>query len=120
MRYLILGGSVAGIAAAKAVRENDPSGDITVITGEKTKPYYRPLIPLLISGQKSEFDIHYPEDPLQGKNVASVLGTATGIDAKKREVLLASGERIRFDSLVIAKGSAALRPAIPGIDGTGV
>src|SRR5512139_457290 len=120
MRYVIIGGSTAGISAAKAIRQNDPSCDVIVITGEKTKPYYRPLIPFLISGEKSELDIVYPEDPLQGKNIATVLGTATGIDAKKKGVLLASGERIQFDSLLIATGGAALKPSMPGIDGKGV
>ncbi len=120
MRYVIIGRSIAGISAAKAIRQNDSSCDIMIISGEKAKPYYRPMIPYLISGQKCELDILYPEDPLQGEDVASVLGTATGVDAKKKEVLLASGERISFDSLLIATGGAALKPAIPGIKGEGV
>jgi NAD(P)H-nitrite reductase large subunit len=120
MRYVIIGGSIAGLSAAKAIHEHDPSGDITVITGEKSRPYYRPLIPLLIAGEKSEDEILYPEDPLEGKNIASVLGTVVGVDAKKKEVLLASGERRSFDSLLIATGGAALRPPIPGIEGKGV
>ncbi len=120
MRYVILGGSAAGISAAKAIRQNDSSGEVIVISGEKTKPYYRPLIPLLISGQKSEFDILYPDNPLQGKNVVSVLGTAIGLDVKKKQVLLASGERMQFDSLLIATGGAALKPDIPGLNGVGV
>jgi len=117
---VILGGSVAGLSAAKAIRQNDSSGEIVIVSGEKTSPYFRPLIPYLISGKKSEQDILYPEDPLQGKSISSVLGTATGIDAKKKEVLLASGERIPFDSLLIATGGAPLKLAIPGIDGQGI
>ncbi|HSQ77263.1 MAG TPA: FAD-dependent oxidoreductase [Nitrospirota bacterium] len=120
MRHIIIGGSVAGISAVKAVRENDPSGDITVISGEKTGPYYRPLIPLLIAGQKGERDIMYTEDPLREKNITSVLGTVIGVDAPKKEVLLASGERLLFDSLLIATGGAALKPSIPGLEGNNV
>ncbi len=120
MRYVIIGGSIAGLSAAKAIREHDLSGEITVISGERSRPYYRPLIPLLISGEKSEDEILYPEDPLEGKNVARVLGTVVGVDAKKKEVLLASGERRYFDSLLIATGGAALKPPIPGIEGKGV
>lgn len=120
MRYIIIGGSVAGLSAAKTIRENDSSGDITVISGEKSRPYYRPLLPMLIAGHRSVDEIHYAKDPLEGKNIASVLGTAVGVDTKKREVLLASGERLSFDSLLIATGGAALKPPIPGIDGKGV
>src|SRR5512143_1080992 len=120
MRYIIIGGSIAGLSAAKTIRENDSSGDITVISGEKSRPYYRPLIPTLIAGQKSVDEIHYAEDPLEGKNITSVLGTAVGVDTKKREVLLASGKRLSFDSLLIATGGAALKPPIPGLEGKGV
>ncbi len=120
MHYVILGASAAGISAAKAVRENDSASDITIVNGEKAGAYFRPMIPAIISGKKSEQDILYPEDPLQGKNIRSVLGTAVGVDTKKKEVLLASGERIGFDSLLIATGCAALKPPIPGLDGSGV
>jgi len=120
MRYLIIGGSMAGISAVRAIRENDPSADITVISGEKTGPYYRPVIPYLIAGRKSERDILYPDDPLKGMNVYSKLGTAIGVETKKREVLLASGERLSFDALLLATGGVPLKPAIPGLDGIGV
>jgi NAD(P)H-nitrite reductase large subunit len=120
MRYVIIGRSIAGISAAAAIREQDPAGEITVVSGEKAGAYYRPLIPLVIAGKKTEQDITYPEDPLQGKNVISILGTVTGVDVKKREVLLASGQVLPFDKLLLASGGVPLKPAIPGLDGPGV
>ncbi len=120
MRYVIIGRSIAGISAAAAIRENDPVGEITVVSGEKAGAYYRPLIPLVVAGKKTEQDIAYPEDPLQGKNVASILETATGVDVKKREVRLASGQTLPYDRLLLASGGVPLKPAIHGIDGPGV
>lgn len=120
MRYVIIGGSIAGLSAAQAIREQDTAADIRIITGEKAGPYYRPIIPYLISGQKSEQDISYPEDPLKGKAIFSVLGTAIKVDGKKKEVLLASGERLPYDALLLATGSVPLKPRIPGLDGEGV
>ncbi len=120
MRYVILGASAAGISAAKAVRANDSASDITVINGEKGGAYFRPIIPAVISGKKSEQDILYPEDPLQGQNIRSVLGTVISVDTKGKGVLLASGERIGFDSLLLATGCTALKPPIPGLGGKGV
>lgn len=120
MRYVIIGASIAGISAAAAIREHDPVGEITVVQGEKAGPYYRPMIPLVVAGKKSEQDIAYAEDPLQGKNVASILETATGVDVKTREVRLASGQTLPFDALLLASGGVPLKPAIPGLDGPGV
>jgi NAD(P)H-nitrite reductase large subunit len=120
MRYVIIGASIAGISAAAAIRENDPAGEITVISGERAGPYYRPLIPLVVAGKKSEQDITYAEDPLQGKNIVSILETATGVDVKKREVRLASGQTLPFDKLLLASGGVPLKPVIPGLDGPGV
>ncbi len=52
MRYVIIGGSIAGVSAAQAIREQDSAADIRVISGEKSGPYYRPVIP--VSYQRAE------------------------------------------------------------------
>ncbi|MEJ2716421.1 MAG: FAD-dependent oxidoreductase [Deltaproteobacteria bacterium] len=48
MRYLIIGSSAAGIAAAEAVRSRDPSGSVLVLSDEPHPSYYRPLITALL------------------------------------------------------------------------
>ena len=72
-RYVIIGASAAGMAAAQSIRELDPQGTITVLSAESDQPYFRPLIPFLIDGKKTVADI-------------SLLGqgpyTATGIDVR--------------------------------------
>ncbi len=120
MHYVIIGGSIAGISAAAAIREQDPAGGITVVSGEKTGPYYRPLIPYVVAGTKSEQEISYPDDPLRGKDITAMLGTVIGVDVKKREVRLASGQVLPYDRLLLASGGAPLKPRIPGLDGPGV
>ncbi|NPV52026.1 MAG: NAD(P)/FAD-dependent oxidoreductase [Firmicutes bacterium] len=42
MRYIIVGGGVAGVNAAKVLRDEDSEGDITIISGEPRLPYLRP------------------------------------------------------------------------------
>src|SRR5512143_3287259 len=120
MRYVIIGGSIAGISAAKAIRENDRDAVVTVISGEATGPYYRPMIPLVVAGQKSEQDILYPANPLEEANAVSLLATAVGVDTNGRNVLLASGERVAYDRLLVASGGVAVKPAVPGLEGTNV
>jgi NAD(P)H-nitrite reductase large subunit len=120
MRYVIIGGSIAGISAAKAIRENYPSADIVVISGEKTKSYYRPMIPLVVEGTKSEADIVYSEDPLAMINVRTVFGSAQEVSTRSREVLLVSGEKVPYDKLLLATGGSPFTPDISGIQGEGV
>ncbi len=120
MRYVIIGGSVAGISAAKAVRGIDSSADIVVISSEKSKSYYRPMVPLVVEGKKSEADIAYPEDPLAMINVRTVFDSAQTVKARSKEVVLASGEKIPYDRLLLATGGTPFLPRIDGIKGEGV
>ncbi len=120
MQYLIIGGSIAGISAARAMRNADPNAEITVVSGEKVKAYYRPMIPLLINEQKSEVDILYPDDPIEKYSANVVYEMVTGVDVQSKEVLLSSGRKIRFGRLLIATGGVPIIPDIPGIKGQGV
>jgi NAD(P)H-nitrite reductase large subunit len=120
MRYVIIGGSVAGISAAKAIRGNDSSADIVVISGEESKSYYRPMIPLVVEGKKSEADIAYPEDPLAMINVRTVFDSAQTVKARSKEVVLAAEEKIPYDRLLLATGGTPILPGIDGIQDEGV
>ena len=42
--YLILGGGRAGLCAAEAIRKNDKTGSITMISDEAQLPYSRPML----------------------------------------------------------------------------
>ena len=56
-RYLIIGGSAAGMAAAQAIREQDPLGEIQVLSAEADLPYFRPLIPFVVAEEKAEEEL---------------------------------------------------------------
>ncbi len=117
MRYVIIGGSIAGISAAKEIRKGKPSSEITVVSEEKTKAYYRPMIPYLI--EKEGIDVAFPED-LEGKyGLKYVFERAVGIDVPAKEVRLSSG-RLVYDRLLIATGSGPIMPDLPGLAGSGV
>ena len=118
MRHVIIGGSIAGISAAKAIRQSDPSAEVTVLSGEKARPYYRPMIPFLI--RKGDIDITFEGDLEKRYGFAVAYEKAAGIDVAKKEVRLESGRNISYDRLLIATGSRAVVPAIPGIRGEAV
>ncbi|MDE3091268.1 MAG: NAD(P)/FAD-dependent oxidoreductase [Chloroflexota bacterium] len=120
MRYLIIGNSAAGNAAAEAIRWHDARGDITILSDEPHASYYRPLLPFLIydapEGENLYRDaLHTPPD------VNVRLGTRVqAIAPKEKRVTLASGEALAYDKLLLATGASPIRPPIAGIQGAGV
>ncbi len=118
MRHVIVGASIAGMSAAKAIASKDPHASVELISDEKAKPYYRPLIPLLI--KKEDIDISFEDDLLNKKSVSLRCDRVVGIDIGAKEAKLASGKKLPYDKLLLATGSRPVIPDIPGIKGTGV
>jgi len=117
MRHVIVGGSIAGISAARSIRSLDAKADITVISSEKGKTYYRPLIPYLI--EQADRDIDFIEDPFEKHSIHHEPAFVSSINTKKKEVTLDSGRSLPYDRLLIATGGSAIMPDIEGINGPG-
>ena len=117
-RYLIVGGSAAGMAAAEAIRSVDPSGSVAILSEEIDAPYFRPMIPFLVSKKKEANQIYLAgQGPYQATDVELRLETkARSIQVEARQVVTENGDRLSYDRLLIATGS---RPHVPsGIEGT--
>ncbi len=120
MRYVIIGNSAAGNAAAHAICARDPRGEVVIISDEPRPAYYRPLIPFLIDRERPEEnllrdELHIPRD------VTVLLGRrAVGVDTASRSVHLDDGQEVRYDRLLLATGSSPTRPPVAGLDGPGV
>jgi len=110
--YLIVGGSAAGMAAATAIRQRDAEGAVCILSEEPDSPYFRPMIPFLISGKKRAEHIFLEgQGPYQQPGIEIRLNTrATRLDSQERLLSTASGEQFGYDKLLIATGS---RPNIP-------
>jgi NAD(P)H-nitrite reductase large subunit len=115
MQYVIVGGSIAGASAIRAIRANDPEGVITLVTAEKPF-YYRPLIPLIIDGDITDEDIFFPEDIETSLGIQLVSDRAVALDPEKKELTLDSASRLEYDKLLIATGSIPLLPDVPGTE----
>lgn len=50
MKYVIIGASAAGLAAAEQIRKTDPAGAVTLLTRETDLPYSRPSISYYLKG----------------------------------------------------------------------
>jgi len=125
MRHVIVGSSAAGIAAAEAIRKRDPIAEVVMLSAEPRPPYYRPLIPYLIYGEKPEREM-VREPRLMPRNLDVRLNVrATDLDLATHTLILADhstggSETFPYDRLLIATGASPIRPDIPGLDGPGV
>ena len=122
-RYVIMGASAAGMAAAEAVRALDKRGSITVFSEEPDPPYFRPMIPFLISGRKSAADMALcGQGPYTGERIDVRLNARVrSVDWRARTVALEGGGHAPYDRLLIATGSKPFIPAeIEGTSAEGV
>ena len=119
-RYVIVGASAAGMAAAEAIRSLDKRGSVTLFSDEPDPPYFRPLIPFLISGRKCAADMVLSgEGPYSGAGIDVRLNARVeGIDGRAQTVRLLGGEQVAYDRLLIATGSQSYIP--PETEGTNI
>ena len=114
----IVGGSLAGLRSAEALRAEDYDGSITIISAEDHLPYDRPPLSKQIlrgtwASQQSQL---VDEEKLSRLDITFLGGTpASAFNAETREVGLADGTSMAFDGVVIATG-AQLRH-LPGTQG---
>jgi NAD(P)H-nitrite reductase large subunit len=116
-RYMIIGGSAGAVGAVEAIREVDPTGDITVISEEPNLAYSRPMIADYLSGEANLEKMLFPtKDFWKKQKVQLYLGKrAVKLDLIQKTVELENAERINFDKLLIATGG---KPFIPKMEGT--
>ncbi|MEE8472988.1 MAG: FAD-dependent oxidoreductase [Dehalococcoidia bacterium] len=120
MRYLIIGNSAAGNAAAAAIRARDPGGEITIISDEAEPAYYRPLIPYVIEGERDRQSLHRDEIHTPQRVEVRLGQRATDVDVRHRMVTLAGGEQLTYDKLLLSTGASPIHPHIAGLEGPGM
>jgi NADPH-dependent 2,4-dienoyl-CoA reductase/sulfur reductase-like enzyme/nitrite reductase/ring-hydroxylating ferredoxin subunit len=118
-KIVIVGGGAAGFAAAEMLRRQDFSGGIVMLSSEAAAPVDRPnLSKDYLAGSAPEDWLPLrPDDFYSGAAIDLRLGTeVASIDAKARNVVLAGGETIPYDRLLLATGAEPVRLPIPGAD----
>jgi NADPH-dependent 2,4-dienoyl-CoA reductase/sulfur reductase-like enzyme len=113
----VVGASLAGLSAARALRHQSYDGRIVVIGDEVHAPYDRPpLSKEFLAGTASLDDIALGAPDDEDLGLEWRLGTtAVGLDRLSRSVLLRDGSEIRADGVVLATGARARQ--LPGSDG---
>ncbi len=104
----IVGASLAGISAARALRSQGFGGRLVIIGDEPERPYDRPpLSKDFLAGRITAGDLSL-ETAGEDLDAEWLLGVAaTGLDASGRIITLSDGTEVRFDAVVLATGSRA-------------
>src|SRR5262245_36285071 len=119
----IVGGGLAGVSAAAALREAGFDGAVRLIGAEPQPPYNRPpLSKAYLRGEvRFEDQLVNPVRFYAEHDIELRLGArVTAIDPRLKTVQLDGGERIPYDRLLVATGGRNRTLAVPGADLEGV
>lgn len=103
-KVLILGGGFAGINAAKAL--GDSKLDVWII--DKTNHHlFQPLLYQVASASLSPGDIAVPIREILSpyENITVIMAEVVQIDKEQHQVILRNGDRISYESLIVALGA---------------
>ncbi len=122
MRVIIVGNGLAGVIAAKTLRELDKKVEIEVFAEEKYHYYPRPnLIEFLAGTIPFERMFAFPQEWYKEQNINIHLGKpVTRIFPDSKEIEVAGGKKEKYESLLLANGSFSFIPPFKGTDKKGI
>jgi NADPH-dependent 2,4-dienoyl-CoA reductase/sulfur reductase-like enzyme len=118
-RIVIIGGSIAGLTAARELRAAGFGGALTVLDRDPQAPYRRPEVSkkLLIEDIRGRSRLTWPAE-LKAELLEA---QAEALDLPARTITLAgrpAAADVRFDGLVIASGARSRKPLFAAGDGS--
>lgn len=118
IKYLIIGGGVAGTTAAETIRKEDKTATITIVSDEPYSFYSRVMLskPAFFL-EKIPFDkIWLRKESWYKENNITLIqgGKAMGLDYKKKIILLQDNAEIHYEKLLLAIGGYSRKLNIPG------
>jgi NAD(P)H-nitrite reductase large subunit len=119
MKHVVVGAGPSGLIATENLRALDPGAKITLIMDEDAPPYSRMAIPYYLADQIKEGGTHLRKAKSYCEDLDIDYRQNTRvekIDAKNKELTLSAGKALKYDKLLLAVGSRALVPPVPGID----
>jgi NAD(P)H-nitrite reductase large subunit len=122
LHHVIIGASAAGLAAVEAIRRVDQDCPITVVSKEPLPLYSRVGLTHFISREVGYDGMQMRDNGYFDRmKVRGLMGvTALSVDPTARRVRLSNGENLAYDNLLVASGSHAVMPPIPGTNLQGI
>jgi len=119
---VIVGNGVAGFAAARRLRREDPEVTISLFSDEAHPFYLRNRLKDYVAGSLGDYEVILESRNLYRRERLNLFlrTPVLGLDTENREVLLPRGERVRYDRLLLAMGCAPAPLNVPGADLEGV
>ncbi|MBR2625607.1 MAG: NAD(P)/FAD-dependent oxidoreductase [Lentisphaeria bacterium] len=118
MKIVIAGGGPAAVESAVAARKSSPDAQIDIYSEESFLPYRRPTLSGLLGADRKLDDKTFyikTADFFTSQNIGFHPGEKA-LAVKDKTLLLSSGKSIVFDRLILACGSNAVRPGLPGAE----
>lgn len=116
---VIVGGGPAGVITALTARSVYPDKSICVVKeiGDGVIPCAIPYMMQTIGDPRQNA---MGNMPLEDVGVDIVVGNVVSMDPSSRSIALENGDTLSWERLVLATGTNAVRPKIPGIEKDGV
>ena len=117
-KYLILGGGIAALEAARAIRTRDKTGAITILSDEQHLPYNRPMLTkALLADMTEEQILVEPQSWFDEQNITFVQGMKVkSINPAEKSVVCGDDVILVYDKLIYALGARSFIPPTPGAD----
>lgn len=121
--FVVIGAGAAGSAAVATLLAHGFGGRLVWIDQERQPAYDRTsLSKFVIAGEMPPEEVPplLEADDLRRGQLQRLQGKVRLLDAGKRQVLLADGQRIKYDHALLATGGKPVRPNLPGAQLAGV
>ncbi|MGD8404215.1 MAG: FAD-dependent oxidoreductase [Anaerolineales bacterium] len=121
MRYVVIGSGVAGYAACEAIRSQDSTGEIFLVSDDPHGYYSRPGLAYYLTGEMDAKGL-FPrsKNDWLSLNLHYKQGRVTRINLDAHKIELGDGSHLGYDRLLLAVGAQANRLDIPGVELEGV
>jgi nitrite reductase (NADH) large subunit len=121
MHIFIVGCGVAGVTAARVIKQKAPETEVTVCTDENHLYYPRPRLYEILSDEKKPQEIYsYNEEWYNQLGIKVQLRKKVlSVNVASKELTLEDGSKASYDRLLLANGARAFVPPLEGVEKRG-
>lgn len=111
-RFVLVGGGVACLEAAKAIRERNRTASIAIVCGEEALPYNRAGLTDVVGDGVSFVNLLLEEQTWYEAQKVDLLSGATveRLDRAAKRLYLSDGRELEYDRVLLATGAQPFNP----------